>query len=84
MACPGLPPPVHRPVLFAFMAPFVFVRFLWDYAYFVFSLNMSRRAGDILHLHVYDVLNPGGSFKTHVTFEHEQKNRQEVYCIVEQ
>lgn len=33
---------------------------------------------------VYDVLNPGGSFKTHVTFEHEQKNRQEVYCIVEQ
>ena len=44
-----------------------------DYAYFVFSLNMCRRAGDILALHVYDILNPDGSFKTHVTFEHEQK-----------
>lgn len=44
-----------------------------DYAYFVFSLNVSRRAGDILALHVYDVLNSDGSFKTHITFEHEQK-----------
>ena len=44
-----------------------------DYAYFVLSINTSRRAGDILGLHIYDVLNRDGSFKTHITFEHEQK-----------
>jgi integrase len=44
-----------------------------NYAYFVLSLNIARRAGDILNLHVYDVLNKDGTFKTHVTFEHEQK-----------
>ena len=53
-----------------------------DYAYFVFSLNMSRRAGDILHLHVYDVLNPDGSFKTHVTFEHEQKTGKKSIVLL--
>lgn len=44
-----------------------------DYAYFVLSINVSRRAGDILGLHVYDILNPDGSFKKHITFDHEQK-----------
>ena len=53
-----------------------------DYAYFVFSLNMSRRAGDILALHVYDILNPDGSFKTHVTFEHEQKTRKKSMVLL--
>ena len=53
-----------------------------DYAYFVFSLNMSRRAGDILSLHVYDVLNPDGSFKTHVTFEHEQKTGKKSVVLL--
>ena len=53
-----------------------------DYAYFVFSLNMSRRAGDILALHVYDILNPDGSFKTHVTFEHEQKTGKKSVVLL--
>ena len=53
-----------------------------DYAYFVFSLNMSRRAGDILALHVYDILNPDGSFKTHVTFENEQKTRKKSMVLL--
>ena len=53
-----------------------------DYAYVVFSLNMCRRAGDILALHVYDVLNPDGSFKTHVTFEHEQKTGKKSMVLV--
>ena len=53
-----------------------------DYAYFVFSLNMSRRAGDILALHVYDILNSDGSFKTHVTFEHEQKTRKKSMVLL--
>ena len=47
-----------------------------DYAYFVFSLNISRRAGDILALHVSDILNSDGTFKTHVIFEHEQKTKK--------
>lgn len=53
-----------------------------DYAYFVFSLNMCRRAGDILALHVYDILNPDGSFKTHVTFEHEQKTGKKSIVLL--
>ncbi len=53
-----------------------------DYAYFVFSLNVARRAGDILQLHVYDVLNPDGSFKTHVTFEHEQKTGKKSIILL--
>lgn len=53
-----------------------------DYAYFVFSLNMSRRAGDILQLHVYDILNSDGSFKTHVTFEHEQKTGKKSIILL--
>ena len=53
-----------------------------DYAYFVFSLNMSRRAGDILALHVDDILKPDGSFKTHVTFEHEQKTRKKSMVLL--
>lgn len=53
-----------------------------DYAYFVFSLNMCRRAGDILALHVYDVLNADGSFKTHVTFEHEQKTGKKSVVLL--
>ena len=52
-----------------------------DYTYFVFSLNMCRRAGDILALHVYDILNSDGSFKTHVTFEHEQKTGKKLSLI---
>ena len=53
-----------------------------DYAYFVFSLNMCRRAGDILALHVYDILNPDGSFKTHVTFDHEQKTGKKSIVLL--
>ena len=49
-----------------------------DYAYIVFSLNTCRRAGDILALHVYDVLDYNRatnttSFKSHIIFDHEQK-----------
>lgn len=53
-----------------------------DYAYFVFSLNVSRRAGDILALHVYDILNPDGSFKTHVIFDHEQKTGKKSMVLL--
>ena len=53
-----------------------------DYTYFVFSLNMCRRAGDILALHVYDILNSDGSFKTHVTFEHEQKTGKKSVVLL--
>lgn len=53
-----------------------------DYAYFVFSLNMSRRAGDILALHVYDILNPDGTFKTHVVFDHEQKTGKKSVVLL--
>lgn len=53
-----------------------------DYAYFVFSLNVSRRAGDILALHVYDILNSDGSFKTHVTFDHEQKTGKKSIILL--
>ena len=45
-------------------------------------MNMSRRAGDILALHVYDILNPDGSFKTHVTFEHEQKTGKKSVVLL--
>ena len=53
-----------------------------DYAYFVFSLNVSRRAGDVLALHVYDILNPDGTFKKHVTFEHEQKTGKKSIILL--
>lgn len=53
-----------------------------DYAYFVFSLNVSRRAGDILALHVYDILNPDGSFKSHVVFDHEQKTGKKATVLI--
>lgn len=53
-----------------------------DYAYFVFSLNMSRRAGDILSLHVYDIFNPDGSLKTHITFNHEQKTGKKSVILL--
>ena len=43
---------------------------------------MCRRAGDILTLHVYDILNPDGSFKTHVTFEHEQKTGKKSIVLL--
>jgi len=55
---------------------------LRDYAYFVLSLNICRRAGDILALHVYDVLNIDGSFKTHITFEHEQKTGKKSIILL--
>lgn len=44
-----------------------------NYAYFVLSLNVARRCGDIVELRVRDVLNADGTFKTHVIFDHEQK-----------
>lgn len=53
-----------------------------DYAYFVFSINVSRRAGDVLSLHVSDVLNPDGTFKRHVTFEHEQKTGKKAVILI--
>lgn len=53
-----------------------------DYAYFVFSLNVARRAGDILSLHVYDVLNADGTFKTHVTFDHERKTGKKSIILL--
>lgn len=53
-----------------------------DYAYFVFSLNISRRAGDILSLHVYDILNPDGTFKSHVIFDHEQKTGKKATVLI--
>lgn len=53
-----------------------------DYAYFVFSLNVSRRAGDVLALHVYDILNSDGTFKKHVTFEHEQKTGKKAIILI--
>lgn len=53
-----------------------------DYAYFVFSLNVSRRAGDILALHVYDILNADGTFKTHVIFDHEQKTGKKATVLI--
>lgn len=31
---------------------------------------------------IYDVLNPGGSFKTHVTFEHEQKTGKKSIVLL--
>lgn len=37
-----------------------------DYAYFIFSINMWRRAGDTLNLRICDVLNANGDFKTHL------------------
>lgn len=46
---------------------------LRNYAYFILSINLARRAGDMLGLHVYDILNPDGTFKSHVVFGHEQK-----------
>lgn len=53
-----------------------------DYAYFVLSINICRRAGDVLALHVYDVLNPDGSFKTHITFNHEQKTGKKSIVLL--
>lgn len=53
-----------------------------DYAYFVFSINMSRRAGDILSLHVHDILNPDGTFKTHVIFDREQKTGKKSVVLL--
>lgn len=53
-----------------------------DYAYFVFSLNIARRAGDILSLHVYDVLNADDTFKTHITFNHEQKTGKKSIILL--
>lgn len=44
-----------------------------NYAYFVLSLNVARRCGDIVQLRVQDVLNADGTFKTHIIFDHEQK-----------
>lgn len=44
-----------------------------NYAYFVLSLNLARRGGDIVKLRVCDVLNADGTFKSHVIFNHEQK-----------
>ena len=44
-----------------------------NYAYFVLSLNVARRCGDIVALRVRDVLNPDGTFKSHIIFDHEQK-----------
>lgn len=52
-----------------------------DYAYFVFSLNMSRRAGDILALHVYDILNPDGSFKTHIVFNEQKTGKKSMVFL---
>lgn len=47
-----------------------------NYAYFVLSLNVARRCGDIVGLRVWDVVNPDGTFKTHLTFKHEKKTRK--------
>lgn len=44
-----------------------------NYAYFILSINLARRAGDILSLHIYDVLDEHGQFKSHITIGHEQK-----------
>lgn len=44
-----------------------------NYAYFVLSLNVARRGGDIVELRVRDVLNVDGTFKSHIVFSHEQK-----------
>lgn len=44
-----------------------------NYAYFVLSLNVARRGGDIVELRVCDVLNVDGAFKSHIIFDHEQK-----------
>lgn len=52
-----------------------------DYAYFVFSLNVSRRAGDVLALHVSDILNPDGSFKKHINII-EQKTLKPAFILL--
>lgn len=46
---------------------------LRNYAYFVFSINTWRRAGDNLNLKVHDVLNTDGTFKDWLIIEHEGK-----------
>lgn len=52
-----------------------------DYTYFVFSLNVSRRAGDVLALHVGDILNPDGSFKKHINII-EQKTLKPAFILL--
>lgn len=53
-----------------------------NYAYFVLSLNVARRCGDIVKLRVCDVLNADGSFKSHLIFDHEQKTGKRSMIVL--
>lgn len=55
---------------------------LRDYAYIMLSLNTARRAGDIVTLHIGDVLNEDGTFKEYVKFSHEQKTGKRSKIIL--
>mgnify|MGYP002852651464 FL=1 len=48
---------------------------LRDYAYYVFSINMWRRAGDTLKLRICDVANTDGSIKTHLLIKEEKTGK---------
>lgn len=54
------------------------LRKLRDYAYFVFTINTWRRAGDNLQLTIGDVLNDNGTFKEWLRIEHEQKTTKKT------
>lgn len=54
------------------------MRKLRDYAYFVFTINTWRRAGDNLHLTIGDVLNTDGTFKKWLKIDHEQKTSKKT------
>lgn len=51
---------------------------LRNYAYFVFTINTWRRAGDNLSLTVSDVLNADGTFKDWLIIYHEQKTTKKT------
>ena len=44
-----------------------------NYLYIALSVNLSRRASDILPLRVQDVLTENGEIRTHIYFDEEQK-----------
>lgn len=46
-----------------------------NYLYITLSVNLARRAGDILTLRVADVLNTDGTLKTHISFREQKTDK---------